>query len=117
MSLRVVLSQVEGYPVVIKQFRQGLRDEGRPTGRGGEFSGGSSSFTVPSWAPGSSELIARWSARVLVGRDGRDVGTCGDFTIVISSLAWFLEARLMYSGWNSYVAEQVRRPIVVDNAP
>ena len=28
----------------------------------GEFSGATSSFTVPSWAPGSSDALARWSA-------------------------------------------------------
>ena len=50
---------------------------------GGEFSGGSSSFTVPSWAPGSSEALARWSARVTVERGGRDVDSRGDFTVVI----------------------------------
>jgi hypothetical protein len=50
---------------------------------GGEFTGGSSSFTVPSWAPGSSEFIARWSARVMIERGGRDVDTRGDFTVVI----------------------------------
>jgi hypothetical protein len=36
---------------------------------------------------------------------------------VHSSLSWFVEARLTYSGWNSYVSELVRRPIVVVNAP
>jgi hypothetical protein len=50
---------------------------------GGEFSGGSSSFTVPSWAPGSSDVLARWSARLTVERGGRDVDTRGDFTVVI----------------------------------
>jgi hypothetical protein len=49
----------------------------------GEFSGGSSSFTIPSWAPGSSEELARWSARLNVERGGRDVDTRGDFTVVI----------------------------------
>jgi hypothetical protein len=49
----------------------------------GEFTGGSSSFTIPSWAPGSSELIARWSARLTIDRGGRDVDTRGDFTVVI----------------------------------
>ncbi|MDT5015563.1 MAG: hypothetical protein QOD39_1723 [Mycobacterium sp.] len=49
----------------------------------GEFSGGSSSFTVPSWAPGSSEALARWSARLTVDRGGRDVDTRGDFRVVI----------------------------------
>ena len=48
-----------------------------------EFTGGSSSFTVPSWAPGSSEALARWSARVTVARGGRDIDVRGDFTVVI----------------------------------
>ena len=52
---------------------------------GGEFSGGSSSFTVPSWAPGSSEVLARWSARLTIARGGRDVDTLGDFTVVIGT--------------------------------
>jgi hypothetical protein len=51
----------------------------------GEFSGGSSSFTVPSWAPGSSEEVARWSARLTIERGGRDVDARGDFTVVIGS--------------------------------
>ena len=51
----------------------------------GQFSGGSSSFTVPSWAPGSSDVLARWSARLTVGRGGRDVDTRGDFTVVIGT--------------------------------
>ncbi len=52
---------------------------------GGEFIGGSSSFTVPSWAPGSSDVIAKWSARLTVARGGRDVDTQGDFTVVVDS--------------------------------
>jgi hypothetical protein len=52
---------------------------------GGEFTGGSSSFTVPSWAPGSSEVLARWSARLTVVRGGRDVETRGDFTVAVDS--------------------------------
>lgn len=52
---------------------------------GGEFSGCSSSFTVPSWAPGSSEALARWSARLTVERGGRDVDSRGDFTVVIGT--------------------------------
>jgi hypothetical protein len=50
---------------------------------GNEFTGGSSSFTVPSWAPGSSDVLARWSARLTIERGGRDVDTRGDFTVVI----------------------------------
>ena len=50
-----------------------------------EFTGGSSSFTVPSWAPGSSDALARWSARLTVARGGRDVDARADFTVVIGS--------------------------------
>ena len=50
-----------------------------------EFTGGSSSFTVPSWAPGSSDALARWSARLTVARGGRDVDARGDFTVVIGT--------------------------------
>ncbi len=49
----------------------------------GQFIGGSSSFTVPSWAPGSSEVLARWSARLTIERGGRDVDARGDFTVII----------------------------------
>jgi hypothetical protein len=49
----------------------------------GEFTGGSSTFTVPSWAPGSSPMLARWSCRLTVKRGGRDVDTRGDFAVVI----------------------------------
>jgi hypothetical protein len=48
-----------------------------------EFTGSSSSFTVPSWAPASSPVLARWSCRLTVRRGGRDVDTRGDFTVVI----------------------------------
>jgi hypothetical protein len=51
----------------------------------GEFTGGSSSFRVPSWAPASSEALARWSCRLTVERNGRDVDTRGDFTVVIGT--------------------------------
>jgi hypothetical protein len=52
---------------------------------GGQFTGGSSSFTVPSWAPGSSDALARWSARLTIERAGRDVDIRGDFTVIIGS--------------------------------
>ncbi|HTI74275.1 MAG TPA: hypothetical protein VL634_04710 [Mycobacterium sp.] len=51
----------------------------------GEFSEGSSSFTVPSWAPGSSDALARWSARLTIERGGRDIDTRGDFAVIIGS--------------------------------
>jgi hypothetical protein len=49
----------------------------------GVFSGGSSSFTVPSWAAGSSDVLARWSARLTVERGGRDVDAGGDFRVIV----------------------------------
>ncbi|HNM83633.1 MAG: hypothetical protein U0Q20_08810 [Mycobacterium sp.] len=49
----------------------------------GEFSGGSSSFRVPSWAPGSSPELVRWSCRVVVERAGRDVDTHAEFDVRI----------------------------------
>ena len=51
----------------------------------GEFAGATSSFTVPSWAPGSSEVLARWSARLVVERGGRDVDARGEFKVVIGA--------------------------------
>ena len=50
-----------------------------------EFTGGSSSFTVPSWAPGSSDALARWSARLTIERGGRDIDTEGVFAVVIGT--------------------------------
>ena len=49
----------------------------------GEFTGSSSSFKVPSWAPGSSKMLARWSARLKIDRGGRDVDTRADFTVIV----------------------------------
>lgn len=49
----------------------------------GRFTGVTSSFTVPSWAPGSSDDLARWSARLAVDRGGRDVEGHGEFTVVL----------------------------------
>jgi hypothetical protein len=51
----------------------------------GEFSGGSWTFKVPSWAPGSSPVLAQWSCRLTVARGGRDLDVNGDFTVVIGS--------------------------------
>jgi hypothetical protein len=51
----------------------------------GEFTGGSSTFKVPSWAPGSSPDLARWSCRLTIARGGGDVDAHGDFTVVIGS--------------------------------
>ena len=36
---------------------------------------------------------------------------------VHSSINWFVQARLMYKGFNGHVMERVRRPITVVNAP
>jgi hypothetical protein len=49
----------------------------------GELTSGSYDFRVPSWAPASSKEIARWSCRLTVDRDGRDVDARGDFTVLI----------------------------------
>jgi hypothetical protein len=49
----------------------------------GQFDGGTASFTIPSWAPGSSDALARWSAQLRVERGGRDIDTRGDFTVVL----------------------------------
>ena len=35
---------------------------------------------------------------------------------VHSSMNWFVQARLMYAGFNGHMLERVRRPIVVVNA-
>jgi hypothetical protein len=50
-----------------------------------EFTGATATFKVPSWAPGSSPQIARWSARLRIERGGRDVDERGDFTVVIGT--------------------------------
>jgi hypothetical protein len=50
-----------------------------------EFTDASATFKVPSWAPGSSPEIARWSARLRIERRGRDVDERGGFTVVIGA--------------------------------
>ena len=50
-----------------------------------EFTGASANFRVPSWAPGSSPLIARWSCRVRIARGGPYVDERGEFTVVIGT--------------------------------
>lgn len=47
----------------------------------GEFRGGSSVFRVPSWAPGSSDAMARWECRVDVDRPRRDIHGAGEFVV------------------------------------
>ncbi len=49
----------------------------------GEFTGGSSQLRIPSWAPASSDEIARWSCRLAVERDGRDIDGQGDFAVLV----------------------------------
>jgi len=49
----------------------------------GEFTGGSSQFRIPSWAPASSDEIATWSCRLALQRDGRDIDGQGDFAVLI----------------------------------
>lgn len=51
----------------------------------GEFTGASSSFRIPSWAPASSPAIARWECRLTIDRGGRDVDTRGEFTVLIGT--------------------------------
>jgi hypothetical protein len=51
----------------------------------GEFTGASSTFRIPSWAPASSPSIARWECRLTVDRDGRDIDTSGEFTVAIGT--------------------------------
>src|SRR6478736_5491838 len=51
----------------------------------GEFADGSSTFTLPSWAPGSSSELAQWSARLTIHRGGRHIDTRGDFNVVIGT--------------------------------
>jgi hypothetical protein len=50
-----------------------------------EFTDTSATFTVPSWAPGSSPEIARWACRLVVERGGRDVDERGGFQVVIGA--------------------------------
>ena len=54
-----------------------------------EFTGASSSFRIPSWAPASSKAIARWECRLTIEREGRaaihDRVTRGEFTVQIGT--------------------------------
>lgn len=50
-----------------------------------EFTGATSSFRIPSWAPASSPAIARWECRLTVDREGPDVETRGEFTVRIGT--------------------------------
>jgi hypothetical protein len=51
----------------------------------GQFTGASSTFRIPSWAPASSSAIARWECRLTVERGGRDIDTRGEFTVLIGT--------------------------------
>ena len=51
----------------------------------GEFTGASSNFRIPSWAPASSQAIARWECRLTIDRGGRNVDTRGEFTVAIGT--------------------------------
>lgn len=50
-----------------------------------EFTGASSTFRIPSWAPASSPSIARWECRLTVDRGGRDLEARGEFTVQIGT--------------------------------
>jgi hypothetical protein len=47
-----------------------------------EFTDGSATFRIPSWAPPSSSQIAGWSCRLVVQRRGVDVDEAAEFTVV-----------------------------------
>ena len=66
----------------------------------GEFTGASSTFRIPSWAPASSPVIARWECRLTVERRGRDVSDRGEFTVHIGTgdVDEYLEPLEMVSG-------------------
>jgi len=49
------------------------------------FDGAASSFRIPSWAPASSQAIARWECRLAVDREGRDVAARGEFVVQIGT--------------------------------
>jgi hypothetical protein len=51
----------------------------------GRFLGATSTFCVPSGAPGSSDEIARWLCRLRLLRRGRDITTDRDFGVVIAA--------------------------------
>ena len=47
-----------------------------------EFTDGSASFRIPSWAPPSSPQIAEWSCRLILQRRGADVDEAAEFTVI-----------------------------------
>ena len=66
----------------------------------GTIAGATSTFRIPSWAPASSSSIARWECRLTVDREGRDVETRGEFTVLIgtSDVEAYLEPLERVSG-------------------
>jgi hypothetical protein len=57
----------------------------RPAIAMGRFVGATSTFRVPSSAPGSSQEIAKWLCRLRVSRRGWDITTESDFGVVIAA--------------------------------
>ncbi|WP_428340172.1 hypothetical protein [Mycobacterium sp.] len=47
-----------------------------------EFTEGSATFRIPSWAPASSSQIAGWSCRLVVQRRGVDIDEAAEFSVV-----------------------------------
>lgn len=47
----------------------------------GQFSGGTATFRVPSWAPASSPELVRWLCRVVLERGGRDLDAHSEFNV------------------------------------
>ncbi|MCV7332422.1 hypothetical protein [Mycobacterium cookii] len=47
-----------------------------------EFTDGTATFRIPSWAPPSSSQIASWSCRLLVQRRGHDVDEQAEFAVI-----------------------------------
>lgn len=66
----------------------------------GQFTGASSTFRIPSWAPASSPSIARWECRLTIDRGGRDVDARGEFTVLIgtSDVEAYVEPMEVVSG-------------------
>lgn len=49
----------------------------------GRFESAVTEFRLPSWAPGSSKELVRWSCRLVIERNGRDVTERADFALVV----------------------------------
>lgn len=50
-----------------------------------EFTGATATFKIPSWAPGSSPQIARWSCRLRIERAGHPIDVRGEFVVVVGA--------------------------------